>query len=78
MKAKEIREMSDEQIHQELEALERRVFDLRTQAETEELQVPSELGKARRDIARMRTILRGRELARLAEHAAAGGEQTTQ
>ena len=75
MKAKEIREMSDEQIHQELEALERRVFDLRTQAETEELQVPSELGKARRDIARMRTVLRGRELSRLAEHAAAGEEQ---
>jgi len=75
MKAKEIREMSDEQIHQELSALERRVFDLRTQAETEELQVPSELGKARRDIARMRTVLRGRQLARLAEHADAGKEQ---
>jgi large subunit ribosomal protein L29 len=70
--------MSDEQIQQELEALERRVFDLRTQAETEELHVPSELGKARRNIARMRTILRGRELVRLAEHAAAGEEQATQ
>lgn len=63
MKADEIRDMSDEQIHQELEALERRVFDLRTQAATEELGVPSELRAARRDIARMRTILRQRELA---------------
>ena len=62
MKAQEIRDMSDEQIHQELAALERRVFDLRTQAATEELHVPSELGNARRDIARMRTILRQREL----------------
>jgi len=78
MKAKEIREMSDEQIHQELEALERRVFDLRTQAETEELQVPSELEKARRDIARMRTVLRGRELARVTERKAAGEEQATE
>ena len=78
MKAKEIREMSDEQIHQELSALERRVFDLRTQAETEELQVPSELGKARRDIARMRTVLRGRELSRRAEHPAAVEEQATE
>ena len=59
--------MSDEQIHQELAALQRRVFDLRTQAATEELGVPSQLRSARRDIARMRTILRQRELARAAE-----------
>jgi len=71
MKAKAIREMSEEQILQELGALERRVFDLRTQAETEELHVPSELGKARRDIARMRTILRERQLGRSAGEAAA-------
>lgn len=63
MKAQEIREMSDDQIHQEMAALERKVFDLRTQAATEELSVPSELRKARRDIARMRTILRERERA---------------
>jgi len=69
MKAQEIRDMSDEQIHTELEALERRVFDLRTQAETEELGVPSELRTARRDIARMRTILRERELSRQADAA---------
>jgi large subunit ribosomal protein L29 len=63
MNVQEIREMSREQILQELEALERKVFDLRTQAETEELQMSSELSKARRSIARMRTILRERELA---------------
>ncbi|HUU10467.1 MAG TPA: 50S ribosomal protein L29 [Phycisphaerae bacterium] len=63
MKAQEIREMSKEQILQELGAIERKVFDLRTQAATEELSVPSELRKARRDIARMRTILRQRQLA---------------
>jgi large subunit ribosomal protein L29 len=71
MKAKAVREMSDEQIRQELGALERKVFDLRTQAETEELHVPSELGKARRDIARMRTILRERQLERPTGDAAA-------
>jgi len=73
MKPQEIREMSGEQILQELEALERRVFDLRTQAATEELSVPSELGKARRDIARMRTILRERNLAAAAD---AGDKET--
>ena len=73
MKAQEVREMSGEQILQELEALERKVFDLRTQAATEELGVSSEVGKARRDIARMRTILRERELA---EKADADGKET--
>ena len=73
MKAHEIREMSDEQILQELTALERKVFDLRTQAATEELTVSSELGKARRDIARMRTILRERQLATKAD---ADGKET--
>jgi large subunit ribosomal protein L29 len=77
MKALEIREMSREQILQELEALERRVFDLRTQAETEELHVPSELRKARRSIARMRTILKQREMAGGAAAGAAGKEKST-
>jgi large subunit ribosomal protein L29 len=74
MKAQEIREMSQEQIVQELEALERKVFELRTQAETEELQVPSELRKARRNIARMRTILRERQRAAGAQSAPAAKE----
>jgi len=78
MKPREIREMSKEQIRQELVALERRVFDLRTQAETEELQVSSELSKARRDIARMRTILRERELAGRAQTDEGGEERETQ
>jgi len=73
MKPQEIREMSGEQILQELEAIERKVFDLRTQAATEELSVSSEVGKARRDIARMRTILRERELAARAD---ADGKET--
>lgn len=67
--------MSGEQILQEMAALERKVFDLRTQAETEELHVPSELSKARRDIARLRTILRERELAAGAKTPAAGKEK---
>ena len=66
--------MSDVQIRQELDALERRMFDLRTQAETEELQVPSELRKARRDIARIKTILHERELAA----ARAAGQETAE
>jgi len=76
MKPKDIRDMSDEQIGQELAALERRTFDLRTQAETEELHIPSELSKARKDIARMRTILRQREIEKTAAAGAAKETQT--
>ncbi|MDP6380331.1 MAG: 50S ribosomal protein L29 [Phycisphaerae bacterium] len=67
MKAKEIRELSGEQIAAELNALERKVFDMRTQGETEKLKSPSEVSKARRDIARLKTILRQRELAQSEE-----------
>ena len=74
MKPQEIREMSPEQILQEIQALERKVFDLRTQAETEELHVPSELRNARRNIARMRTILRERQRAAGSAVGAAGKE----
>ena len=63
MKSKEIRDMSNEQIDHELEGLKRKVFDLHTQAETEELHIPSELSKSKKDIARMRTILRERATA---------------
>jgi large subunit ribosomal protein L29 len=78
MNSQEVRDMSREQILQELEALERKVFDLRTQAETEELHVPSELRKARRDIARMRTILRERELRQTPAVAEAGKEKASE
>ncbi|MCX5656263.1 MAG: 50S ribosomal protein L29 [Planctomycetota bacterium] len=74
MKPQEVRDMSREQILQELEALERKVFDLRTQAETEELHMSSELRKARRNIARMRTILRQREMSQAP--AAEAGKET--
>jgi len=74
MKPKEVRDMSDEQIQQEMKALERKVFELRTQAETEELHQPSQLSNAKHDIARLRTVLRQRELAAEAKAAAAGKE----
>jgi large subunit ribosomal protein L29 len=78
MKPQEVRDMSREQILQELQALERKVFDMRTQAETEELHVPSELRKARRNIARMRTILRQREIAKTPAAAEAGKEKPSE
>ncbi len=70
MKIQEIRELSDEELHAELERLRRHLFDLRAQAVTEKLEDPSMLKKTRRDIARILTVLREYEMA-----AAALGER---
>ena len=63
MKAKEVREMNPDELQGELESLERRLFDIRTQAVTEKLEDPTRLTRARRDIARLKTVIRERELA---------------
>ncbi len=60
MKIAEIREMKTEELHSELDRLRRHAFDLRSQAVTESLHDPSMLTKARRDIARIFTVLRER------------------
>ena len=50
-------------LHKELADLQRHVFDLRTQGVTEKLEDPSQIKKTRRNIARLKTLLRERELA---------------
>ena len=57
MKISEIRDMKTEELHSELDRLRRHVFDLRSQAVTENLQDPSMLTRAKRDIARLFTVL---------------------
>ena len=47
------------------------LFRLRLQSETERLEAPSEIIKAKREIARIKTILRLREIERAAAVAAA-------
>jgi large subunit ribosomal protein L29 len=64
MKASEIREMNPDELVDELANLQRKLFDIRTQAVTEKLEDPTQLTKARRDIARLKTIIREMELAR--------------
>lgn len=60
MNVVEIRQMKTEELYLELEKLRRHAFDLRSQAVTEKLQDPSLLTKAKRDIARLMTVLRER------------------
>jgi large subunit ribosomal protein L29 len=63
MKFKEISDQSDEQIGKLLIETKRHLFDLRTQAVTEKLEDPSQLGKAKKEIARIKTVIRSRQLA---------------
>lgn len=57
MKIAEIRAFSNEELSAELERLERHLFDIRSQAVTEKLEDPTLLGKAKRDIARIKTVM---------------------
>lgn len=60
--ASELREMNDEQLEFTLKETQQELFRLRFQASTEKLDAPSNLKKLRREIARIQTIRREREL----------------
>lgn len=63
MKASEIRAMTDEEIARKLDEMHQELFNLRFQLATGQLRNTARLSQVRRDIARLRTILRERELA---------------
>lgn len=63
MKPSELRQMSDQQLADTLADAVRRLFRLRFQAATEKLDAPSEVRKLKKDIARIKTLQRERELA---------------
>ena len=63
MKFKEINDQNDEQLTKLLVEKKRHLFDLRTQAVTEKLEDPSQLGKTKKDIARIQTVVRSRQIA---------------
>lgn len=63
MKPAEYRGMSDEQLSLSLKDLNKNLFHLRFQSATERLETPSEIRKAKQEIARIKTIIRERELA---------------
>jgi large subunit ribosomal protein L29 len=60
MKAVELREMSNEQLELTLQETADNLFRLRIQSQSERLDAPSELRRHRREIARIKTILRER------------------
>ena len=58
MKASEIRGKSSEELQKELEGLLKAQFGLRMQVATQQLSNTSQLKKVKRDIARVRTIMK--------------------
>jgi large subunit ribosomal protein L29 len=63
MKAQQYREMNSNELEDTLEELQRHLFDLRSQAVTEKLENSKAVVNVRRDIARVKTIIRERSQA---------------
>ncbi|MDA0295834.1 MAG: 50S ribosomal protein L29 [Planctomycetota bacterium] len=63
MNSKEVRKLNDEEIGVEMERLRRRHFELRNQSVTEKIEDFSQFAKIKKDIARLMTEKKAREIA---------------
>jgi large subunit ribosomal protein L29 len=62
-KASELRELNDAELIQKLAEAQEEHFNLRFQAATGQLDNDARLGQTRREVARLNTLLREREIA---------------
>lgn len=62
MKAKEVRDMTPDELNLKLNNLKEELFNLRFQLATGQLDNHMRIGDVRRNIARVKTIIREREL----------------
>ena len=67
MKAENLRNMSVEELEKKEQYLKAELFNLRFQVVTGQISNPSRIGACKKDIARIKTILRQREMAAKAE-----------
>jgi len=74
MTASEIRAMRTEEIQAKIDENHKAIFNLRFQAASGQLEDFNRVTAMRRDIARMKTVLRERELAALAAAPDGGGK----
>jgi large subunit ribosomal protein L29 len=70
MRAEEIRELTDEEINTRIAELAEERFRLRIRGATQTLEDPLRLRSLRKDVARLKTILRQRQLAATPSRAA--------
>ena len=71
MKMEELRELSIEDLRENLKRLQNELFKLRIEAVQGRMTRPSEMGKTKRTIARIKTLLPEKEL----EQKSLGGEK---
>ncbi len=73
MKSKQVLEMTDKELQNKLNELKSELFFLRFKHATNQLTNPMVLVETRRDIARVKTVIRQRELARAKENEGSKG-----
>ena len=61
MKAKELKNLSTEELNKKLDELKKDLFMLRMQHATNHLDNPTKISAVRRDIARVKTVLREKQ-----------------
>jgi len=64
VKAKELRELTDDELQEKLSDFKEELFNLRFQHATRQLDNPMRLKDVRRSIARIKTVLHERKLAK--------------
>ena len=65
MELKKMREMSEAELNAELVKMKKDLFNLRFQHVTGQLENPVKMRETKRDIARVKTIIREKELAKV-------------
>jgi len=76
MKMEEIQDLSDRELRQRLQDNSKELFNLRFQIETRKLKNHQRVREVKREIARMNTVLRERELMRQYSGEEVGPEET--
>ena len=64
MELKKMREMTEVELNSELAKMKKELFNLRFQHVTGQLENPVKLRETKRDIARVKTVIREKELAK--------------
>ena len=65
MELKKMREMTEVELNNELAKMKKELFNLRFQHVTGQLENPVKLRETKRDIARVKTVIREKELAKV-------------
>ena len=65
MELKKMREMTELELNAELDNMKKELFNLRFQHVTGQLENPVKLRETKRDIARVKTVIREKELAKV-------------